>query len=323
MSQPQAGRRPGLTIVELLVAVATVAMLVALLLPALQMAREAARSSACQSNLRQIALAVGLHADARGTFPHARSEGMVGVDLFGPAPGPTWLWTILAYLDHGVGGEWPQGKAYEELPESARKQVVPLYLCPTRRTADSAISEKSVGPPRLSSCGCILPGVVVLAGAVSDYAGNQGDLSAGSDVFFKGGRGTGTIVSSRVLTESNRPVDRVRLKDVQDGLSATLLAGEAHARQDHVRSLPDVGPAYDGSQFQFTTRVGGPGVGIGSGPADEVAGSGWMAFGSWHPAGCQVAFADGRVIRLAPDLGSEILAALCNRADGTRQADTP
>jgi prepilin-type processing-associated H-X9-DG protein len=323
MSRLQAARRPGLTIVELLVAVATVAMLVALLLPAVQLAREAARATACQSNLRQLALAVGLHADARGTLPQARSEGMVGVDLFGPAPGPTWLWTILAYLDHGADGEWPWGKAYEELPEPLRVQVVPLYLCPTRRSADSAISEKSVGPPRLSPCGCILPGVVVHAGAVSDYAGNQGDLSAGSDDFFKGGRGTGTIVSSRVLPESNRPVDRVRLKDVQDGLSATLLVGEAHVRQDHVRSLPDVGPAYDGSQFQFTTRVGGPGVGIGSGPTDDMAGSGWMAFGSWHPGGCQVAFVDGRVVRLSPDLGSEILAALCNRADGTRQAETP
>jgi type II secretory pathway pseudopilin PulG len=109
MSQRQAGHRQGLTIVELLVVVAMVAMLVALLVPAVQAAREAARANACQANLRQLALAVGLHADARGTLPQARSEGMVGIDRFGPAPGPTWLWTILAYLDHGTSGEWPQG----------------------------------------------------------------------------------------------------------------------------------------------------------------------------------------------------------------------
>jgi hypothetical protein len=315
--------RPGLTLIELLVTAAAVAMLVALLFPAVHASREVTRANRCQANLRQLTLAVGLHTNARGTLPHARSEGMVGVDLFRPAPGPTWLWTIRRYIDEGAGNEWPRGKAYDDVSESSRMQVMPLFLCPTRRTADAAISEKSVGPPRLATCGCILPGDVVEAGAVSDYAGNQGDLSPGSDAFFKGGRGTGTIVSSRVLAESNRPVDLLRLEDVVDGLSATLLIGEAHARQDHFRGLPDVGPAYDGSQFHFTTRVGGPGVGIGSGPNDDLGGTAWMAFGSWHPRACQVSFADGRVGRLSPDLGPDILVALCNRADGTLRTAAP
>jgi prepilin-type processing-associated H-X9-DG protein len=94
---------------------------------------------------------------------------------------------------------------------------------------------------------------------------------------------------------------------------------EAHVRQEHLVQLPDAGPAYDGSQFQFTTRVGGPGVGIASGPSDDAGGAGWMAFGSWHPAGCQIAYADGRVGRLSSDIGSDLLARLCNRADGRNQ----
>lgn len=322
MSRVRPHRRTGLTLVELLVAIAVVAGLVGLLLPAVQAAREAARAGGCQAHVRQLALAVAMHVDARGTLPQARNDGVAGVEMFGATPGPTWLWTIRPFLESPTGSEWPRGELYEQRPEAVRKQVEPLFLCPSRRSVATAISEASVGPPRLAPCGCILPGVVVLTGAVSDYAGNQGDLAGGTD-FFKGGRGTGTIVGARVAAESYRPLDHVRLRDIQDGLSATLLIGEAHVRQEHLLRAPDTGPAYDGSQFQFTSRVGGPGVGIAAGPIDDGGGTGWMAFGSWHPAGCQVAFADGRVGRLTTDLAPEILGSLCNRADGTRPAALP
>lgn len=315
-------RRTGLTLVELLVAITVVAGLVGLLLPAVQAAREAARASGCMSHVRQLALAVAMHVDARRTLPQARNDGVAGVDIFGATPGPTWLWTIRPFLEATPRGEWPHDELYEQQPEAIRQQVEPLFLCPSRRSAATAISETSVGPPRLAPCGCILPGVVVLGGAVSDYAGNQGDLANAGD-FWKGGHGTGTIVGTKVTAESHRPLDQIRLRDIQDGLSATLLIGEAHVRQEHLLRLPDTGPAYDGSQFQFISRVGGPGVGIGAGPTDDGGGTGWMAFGSWHPSGCQIAFADGRVGRLTTDLAPEILGSLCNRADGIRRADLP
>lgn len=322
MSRDRYRRRAGLTLVELLVAITVVAGLVGLLLPAVQSAREAARSSSCQSHVRQLALAVALHVDARGAMPQARADGVAGVEIFGATPGPTWLWTIRPFLESPAGVEWPRDELYEQQPEAVRQQVEPVFLCPSRRSAATAVSETSVGPPRLAPCGCILPGVVVLAGAVSDYAGNQGDLTSSGD-FYKGGRGTGAIVGTRVTAETYRPLDHVRLRDIQDGLSMTLLIGEAHVRQEQLLRAPDTGPAYDGSQFQFTTRVGGPGVGIAGGPADDGGGTGWMAFGSWHPAGCQVAFADGRVARLTTDLAAEILGSLCNRADAVRQTELP
>ena len=322
MSRSRPHRRTALTLVELLVVIAVVAGLVGLLLPAVQSAREAARAGGCQAHMRQLALAVALHADARGALPQARNDGVAGVDMFGGTPGPTWLWTIRPFLESPAGSEWPRGELYEQQPEAVRQQVEPLFLCPSRRSAATAISETSVGPPRLAPCGCILPGVEVKGGAVSDYAGNQGDLSVGAE-FFKGGRGTGTIVGTRVAAGSFRPLDHVRLRDIQDGLSATLLVGEAHVRQEHLRGLPDTGPAYDGSQFQFISRVGGTGVGIAAGPTDDGGGNGWMAFGSWHPAGCQVAFADGRVGRLTAELAPEVLAHLCHRSDGVRRAELP
>lgn len=322
MSRARLRRRIGLTLVELLVAIAAVAGLVTLLLPAAQAAREAARAGSCQAHLRQLALAVTLHTDAREALPHARNDGVQGIELTGHTPGPTWLWTIRPFLDARPTRGWPQAERYEHQPEAVRQQVVSLFLCPSRRSAATAVSETCVGPPRLASCGCILPGAVVLGGAVSDYAGNQGDLSSGAD-FYRGGRGTGTIVGTRVTSGTFRPLDHVRLRDLHDGLSATLLIGEAHVRQEHLLQLPDTGPAYDGSQFQFTSRVGGPGVGIAAGPTDDVGGTGWMGFGSWHPAGCQVAYADGRTGRLAAEIAPEVLGSLCNRSDGVRPADLP
>jgi prepilin-type processing-associated H-X9-DG protein len=318
----RAGRTAGVTLVELLVVVAVIGLMVGLLLPAVQAARESARASDCQSRLRQIALAVTLHSDATRSLPSARSDGVVGSETAEPVGGPTWLWTILPYVEHGMGFQWPAGEKFRDVPEAVQKHVVGIYLCPSRRSTATALTEASAGPPRVAACGCLLPGLTVESGAISDYAGNQGDLSSGPADFYRGGRGTGTIIGSRVEPESKRPVDRLKWRDISDGLSATLLLGEAHARQAHAAQLPDVGPAYDGSQFQFCSRVGGPGVGIAAGPLDDGAGTGWMAFGSWHPAGCQVAFADGRVGRLTANLAPDILATLCNRGDGSARAAT-
>lgn len=314
MSRGRPGGRHAFTAVELLVTIAVIAVLAGLLLPAIQSAREAGRSVTCQSRLRQIALAVGLHLDFHGVLPPARGEAAADPVATGPAAFPTWLWTIGPHLDEHRGLDWPPGSRYDQLADAVRTTPVAAFLCPSRRDAMSAVSETAVGPPRVGPCGCILPGANVLAGAVSDYAGNQGDLSPGSD-FAKGGHGTGTIVGSRVAAGSNVPLDLVRIRDIRDGLSATLLVGEAHVRREHLLQLPDTGPAYDGSQFQFTARVGGPGVGIGAGPADDGGGTGWLGFGGWHPGGCQVAYADGHVARLASDIPPSVLGSLCNRAD--------
>lgn len=131
-----------------------------------------------------------------------------------------------------------------------------------------------------------------------------------------GGNGSGTVISIRSLPGTLSWRDWVRAKDVSDGISRTLLAGELHVRRSLVLRPPDCGPALDGSSFHHITRAGGPGGPLASGPDDDVGGMASVVFGSWHPEVCHVAYADGRVVGLSPAVDPIILGRLCNRRDG-------
>ena len=196
----------GFTIIELLVVIAIIGVLVALLLPAVQQSRSAARRMQCLNNLKQIGLALHSFHDAHRAFPPAR----LILDVSRPAdtsammPGldePSWLvWTLPFLEQKALGDKWDVYAPYLNHPAAVRNQALPVYLCPELHSANSAVVGDQVFSNTLP-CGCPGGTQVVPGGALADYVANHGDLSPGAaglpTDFYWGGRGTGVIISSR------------------------------------------------------------------------------------------------------------------------------
>jgi prepilin-type N-terminal cleavage/methylation domain-containing protein len=141
MVRPPSGRR-GFTLIELLVVIAIIAVLIALLLPAVQQAREAARRSQCQNNLKQIGLALHNYHDVFNSFPIGSRYGTI-YDQAGTKNAVNWRASILPQLEQGNiynklnfnTGNFSAGtaaaSAYSGGNEFLRGLVVPLYRCPS------------------------------------------------------------------------------------------------------------------------------------------------------------------------------------------------
>lgn len=187
-------RQAGFTLIELLVVIAIMAILVALLLPAVQQAREAARRTSCKNNLKQLAIALHNYHHSHETYP----PGVV--NLTGPirqAPAGyhhSWTVAVLPYLDAGPLSRAidPTLSIYAEENLKARKVLLPVLLCPTDPGTDrSSVATGSV--------------------ALGNYAGNHHHLGAGIDINNHG-----------VLFLNSR----VRQKDIFDGSAHTIMLGE-------------------------------------------------------------------------------------------------
>lgn len=194
-------RRRGFTLIELLVVIAIIAILIALLLPAVQQAREAARRTQCKNNLKQLGLAFHNYHDVHRVFPSSWTRSSRH-----PSDDSAWSWgvMILPFLDQSplynhLSPNSPQ--SFQEALNTAAmvtvlQAVLPSYRCP------------SSSAPDLNSERPMLPGVMDLQVSLSNYVGSMGV------------RGDGT---SHGLIYQN---SSVRLRDITDGTSNTLLVGE-------------------------------------------------------------------------------------------------
>lgn len=320
-------QRSGFTLVELLVVIAIIGILVGLLLPAVQSAREAARRMSCTNNLKQLALASHLHHDALGMFPAARYAPVPGAPTDQACGGEeaSWLVRLLPFIEQqNHANMWDLSGKWYEHPDQAREFIADVYLCPSRRAGTQPIGSREVGATaggRLP-CGCPIPGTggVDVTGALCDYAGNHGDLSPGSTGastdFYYGGNGTGTIISVRPQCRGGLPyqqVDKVTMATITDGASNTFLLGEKFVGLHKLGQFPEDSPAYDGDHLPASCRLAGPGVRLAIGPTDLIADA--LSFGSWHPAIVHFALADGSVRSFGVTTDTRLLGALANRKD--------
>lgn len=201
-------RRPAFTLVELLVVMAVIGILVALLLPAVQMARESARSTSCKNNLKQIGLALHSYHDLFGQLP----AGWIADQPEG-VPGWGWASAILPQMDQSpLNDRIRRDLPIEDLLNAdARVTVIKNYLCPSDGSKPKIFSIGTGGFPEDN----VDDASPLFEVARSNYVGVFGtfeledDPSAGNGVFFH---------NSEVLFAS-----------IADGLSNTFLVGERDA----------------------------------------------------------------------------------------------
>ena len=303
-------RTRGFTLVELLVVIAIIGVLVALLLPAVQAAREASRRTSCVNNLKQIGLALHNYHDVNNCFPASRHDYY-----------HTWFIAVLPHLEQqGFYDAWDWKKNYYQQDDATRMKTVSGYFCPSRRTpVANAVSLSPLDVPD----GTTNPHK---AGACSDYAGNIG--SNGSDYWWTIHNDGSTITPGngpfKIATNwSNNPKPPLapgrKSHEILDGLSNTIFVGEKHVKLAKLTVDSDGSPSphkgdgcvYNGDKGH-SFRSAGPGSPLVRNLKDSAP----SRFGSYHPGVCQFVLGDGAVIALRVNIDGTNLGRYAEIADG-------
>lgn len=307
--------RSAFTLVELLVVIAVIGILIALLLPAVQAAREAARGMSCQNNLRQTGLALQNYHGVYRQLP----SGWLANDTDHHEPGWGWAASILPQIEAApIYNKINFGAAIEEHEhELIREQVIATYICPSDNSPNLfAIAEGGdhddhhddddhdhLGDPHDDDDHDDHghdhePGVNVDAEgeplfqiAKTNYVGVYGTFDIHEDLY----RGDGLFYGN----------SRLRFRDILDGLSQTLMVGE---RDSRLGGSVWHGVIHDANEP--AARV----VGVADHVPNSPAGH-FEDFSSRHPGGAQFILSDGSARLLTEWIDLEVFHALTTRAN--------
>jgi prepilin-type N-terminal cleavage/methylation domain-containing protein len=327
-------RRRGFTLVELLVVIAIIGVLVALLLPAIQAAREAARRTQCKNNLKQVGTAVQNYHGSRNELPPARV-----IDHQ-----QTWLQLILDHMEQTqVKNLWVASKGcfYDQSFE-CRTANINAYYCPSQlheiryveRLPDNVHSHNPVDPVTHRPW----------AGSISDYravAGSSLPIVNEAGTVIANPPATGPDDNSWHLVDGAIPACRksnirstdsarrfvtgwkaeTSLKSISDGTSNTLLAGEVgRGASEGVHAFngdydPGLFIGADGANLGFCRRCTLPGVPAGITVTEATENDyGDNRFGSAHGSICNFVMCDGSVQSISTDVDLQIMDYLATRA---------
>jgi prepilin-type processing-associated H-X9-DG protein/prepilin-type N-terminal cleavage/methylation domain-containing protein len=300
--------RSAYTLTELLVVITISSVLIGTLLMAVQKARGAAYRAHCQNNLKQLALAAQHHHDAKGKFPNGYRQG----PAWGISNGTSWEVELLPYLEQEQTQQLVYYTPYEQLiaggKNSVTARVITFLVCPSDAVSNPVLS--------CNACGAYF--------AIGSYGGNAGRRSCSSDADTRDGMFF--------------PGSRVRLRDVTDGGSSTILFGE---RSHDDRKFDDAALQSNSSYYPLASwgkwanfcypahhllstpvpinhqMPDSPGRTVLTQLMDRMT-----TIGSDHAGGANLAFVDGSVRFVNDQIPLITLQALSTRA-GNEAVDVP
>lgn len=304
LSAPRSRR--AFTLIELLVVIAIIAILMGLLLPAVQKVRDAAARMSCQNNLKQIGIAMHMHHNDKGSLPPGDGE------YSAKAKARSWMVLLLPYVEQSAIYDriQPEKTMLDDTPASGGdpnvtnrrliQQNIKVVLCPSDKDAETP-------RPRSDAAGGINLALTSYASNVGDHQ-NVGGLGAPNPPFPPYGNGSNLLTNTRgVIT---RYGVGVAFSEINDGLSNTFLVGEV---------VPGWCDWQDWGHQSFATTawpINHQNAAFAAGALLSNDHNNCIVFRSKHTAGANFLFGDGSVRFVVAEIDGAVYRAAASRSGG-------